>query len=211
MHFDLSDIIRSAGYIGVFAVIFAESGLLVGMFLPGDSLLFTAGFMASQGFFNLPALLAITFIAAVLGDNVGYATGKRYGHKVFRKQNSILFDQKHIEKAEKFYDKHGGKTLILARFTPIVRTVAPILAGVGKMPYRRFLAFNLVGAFLWAVGVTMLGFFLGKSIPDIDKYLVPAIIVVILVSLLPTALHVLKSAEQRDKIKSAIARRKPSV
>ncbi len=210
MHFDLSEIIRSVGYIGIFAIIFAESGLLIGMFLPGDSLLFTAGFLASQGFFTLPVLLVITFTAAILGDNVGYATGKRYGHKVFRKQDSIFFDQKHIEKAEKFYEKHGGKTLILARFTPVVRTIAPILAGVGKMPYKRFLVFNFVGAFLWAIGITALGFFLGKSIPDIDKYLLPAIILVILVSLLPTIIHILKNAEQRAKIKSVITRRKPS-
>ncbi len=211
MHFDLSEIIRSAGYIGIFAIIFAESGLLIGMFLPGDSLLFTAGFLASQGLFSLPVLLIVTFTAAIVGDNVGYVTGKRYGHKVFRKQNSILFDQKHIEKAEKFYEKHGGKALILARFTPVVRTVAPILAGVGKMPYRRFLIFNFVGAFLWAIGITALGFFLGKSIPDIDKYLLPAIAIVVLVSLLPTIIHMMKNAEQREKLKSAITRRKPSV
>ncbi len=200
MHLDLTALIRSLGYIGVFAVVFAESGLLVGMFLPGDSLLFTAGFLASQGVLNFPALLAITFVAAVAGDSVGYLTGKRYGHKVFVKEKSLIFSTDHIKKSEAFYEKHGGKALILARFTPIVRTLAPILAGVGKMHYRTFLLFNLVGAFLWAVGITSLGYFLGNAIPDVDRYILPALVIVIFVSLLPSFWHVARDAEQRAKI-----------
>lgn len=202
MHFDLPELIKTVGYFGIFAIVFAESGLLVGMFLPGDSLLFTAGFLASQNILNLPALLIITFVAAVLGDSVGFATGQRYGHRIFKKQDSIFFNQQHIKRSEAFYAKHGGKTLILARFTPIVRTIAPILAGVGKMPYRRFLIFNLIGAFLWSVGITALGYFLGKSIPDIDKYLLPAIVIIVLISTLPTIIHLLRDDQNRIKIKA---------
>ena len=203
MDFDLTALIKSLGYIGVFAVVFAESGLLIGMFLPGDSLLFTAGFLASQGILNFPILLVITFLAAVAGDSVGYFTGKRYGHKVFVKDNSLIFSADHIKKSEAFYEKHGGKALILARFTPIVRTLAPILAGVGKMHYRTFLFFNLIGAFLWAVGITALGYFLGNTIPNVHRYILPAIAVVVFVSLLPSVFHVLRDAEQRTKLHAA--------
>ena len=208
MHFDLKDFIQSVGYFGIFGIVFAESGLLVGALLPGDSLLFTAGFLASQDILSLPLLLVITFVAAVAGDSVGYATGSRYGHRIFKKADSILFNHKHIERAEAFYKLHGGKALILARFMPIVRTIAPILAGVGKMPYRKFVSFNIIGAFLWAVGITSLGYFLGKSIPDIDKYLLPAIVIILVVSIAPSVFHVLKDAEQRDKIKQALKRKK---
>ncbi len=206
MHFDLTALIKSLGYIGVFAVVFAESGLLIGMFLPGDSLLFTAGFLASQGVLNFPILLIITFVAAVAGDSVGYFTGKRYGHKVFVKDNSLIFSTRHIKKSEAFYEKHGGKALILARFTPIVRTLAPILAGVGKMQYRTFLFFNFIGALIWAVGITSLGYFLGNAIPNVDTYILPALAVVVLVSLLPSVFHVARDAEQRANIRSAANR-----
>ena len=208
MHFDLKDLIQSVGYFGIFGIVFAESGLLIGALLPGDSLLFTAGFLASQDILSLTLLLVITFVAAVAGDSVGYATGARYGHRIFKKADSILFNHKHIERAEAFYKLHGGKALILARFMPIVRTIAPLLAGVGKMPYRKFVSFNIIGAFLWAVGITSLGYFLGKSIPDIDKYLLPAIVIILVVSIAPSVFHVLKDAEQRDKIKQALKRKK---
>lgn len=203
MNFDLTALIKSLGYIGVFAVVFAESGLLVGVFLPGDSLLFTAGFLASQGVLNFPVLIAVTFIAAVAGDSAGYFTGLRYGDKVFKKDDSLLFSKDHIKKSEAFYEKHGGKALVLARFTPIVRTLAPILAGVGKMSYRTFLLFNLIGAFLWAVGITSLGYFLGNAIPNVDHYILPAVAIIVFVSLLPSALHILKDKEQRTKLHTA--------
>jgi membrane-associated protein len=203
MDFDITALIKSLGYIGVFAAVFAESGLLVGMFLPGDSLLFTAGFLASQGILNFPLLLVITFVAAVAGDTTGYITGKRYGHKVFKKDDALFLNKKHIERSEAFYAKHGGKTLILARFTPVVRTIAPILAGVGKMTYRKFFIFNLIGAFLWAVGVTSLGYFLGNVIPDVERYIIPGVIIIVAVSIIPSMLHFLRDVENRNKIKSA--------
>lgn len=192
LHFDIQALIQAAGYIGLFGIIFAESGLFFGFFLPGDSLLFTAGFLASQGFLNIVWLALITFVAAVLGDNVGYAFGRRVGPRIFKRQDSFWFHQDHLRKAEVFYEQHGGKTLILARFMPVVRTFAPIVAGVGRMNYRTFLFYNVIGGFLWAVGLTLLGYFLGKSIPDVDKYLLPIIVGIIVVSFIPSIVHLLR-------------------
>lgn len=192
LHFDLEKLIQAVGYLGIFAMVFAESGLLVGIFFPGDSLLFTAGFLASTGIFNIFFLALICFIAAVLGDNVGYGFGKHYGPRIFKKEDSFWFHKKHLERAEKFYEKYGGKTIILARFTPIVRTFAPIVAGVGKMHYRTFFLYNLIGGFLWAVGISFAGYFLGKSIPNVDRYLLPIVILIIFVSLLPTIFHLIR-------------------
>lgn len=204
MHFDLKEIIEAIGYFGVFAIIFAESGLLIGFFLPGDSLLFTAGFLASAGFFNIHILVFGCFIAAVTGDSVGYYIGHRWGRRLFNKKDSLLFRHDHLIKAEQFYEKHGGKTIILARFMPVIRTFAPVVAGIGKMHYAKFLSYNLVGAFLWAVCLPYLGYYLGKSIPDIDKYLIPAILLIITVSIAPGIYHTLKTKEQRKQIYSLI-------
>lgn len=202
--FDLIPLIKTAGYIGLFAIVFAESGLLIGFFLPGDSLLFTAGFLASQGFLEIGWLAPLLFLAAVLGDSVGYAFGKRVGPRIFKKQDSLFFHKDHLEKARDFFVKHGGKTIILARFIPLVRTFAPILAGVGKMDYRQFLAYNLVGGALWAVGLTLLGYYLGRVIPDIDKYLLPIIAGIIIVSVLPAVYHALKEQSSRQRIFAAL-------
>ena len=204
MHFDLTDLIRTVGYVGIWAIVFAESGLLIGFFLPGDSLLFTAGFLASQGYFNIWVLVIGCFIAAVVGDSVGYGFGHRYGRKVFNKEESLFFNPKHLIRAEEFYEKHGKKTIILARFVPVVRTFAPIVAGIGRMEYRTFLAYNIVGALLWAVGVTLLGYYLGKSIPDIDKYLIPGIIIIILLSVAQPMYHLFKEPENRAMIVETI-------
>jgi len=192
MHFELGPLIQSVGYIGIFLIVFAESGLLIGFMLPGDSLLFTAGIFASQGFFNVWLLCALTFIAAVLGDNVGYAFGKRVGPRIFTKKDSLFFHQKYIDKSQDFFDRHGGKTLILARFTPVVRTFAPILAGVGKMEYKRFFFYNVIGAVIWAIGVTLLGYFLGSLIPNPDQYIIPGVIIIVAVSVLPSIWHVIR-------------------
>src|SRR3989338_3704054 len=198
--FDLVPLIKTAGYFGIFFIVFAESGLFIGFFLPGDSLLFTAGFLASQKILNIAILLPLTFVAAVIGDSFGYTFGRRVGYKLFRREDSIFFHKDHLEKARAFYEKHGGKTIIIARFIPVVRTFAPILAGVGKMQYSTFLFFNVIGAIIWAIGVTMLGYFLGNAIPGIDKYLLPIIVFIILVSILPGIIHVLKNKEDRAKI-----------
>lgn len=198
--FDLVSLIKTVGYIGLFGIVFAESGLLVGFFLPGDSLLFTAGFLASQGFLNMWVLAPLLFAAAVTGDSVGYAFGKRVGPKIFVKEESLFFHKDHLAKAQEFFNKHGGKTIILARFIPLVRTFAPILAGVGKMQYRTFLLYNVVGGFLWSVGLTFLGYYLGSAIPHIDKYLLPIVALIILVSVAPTLLHIYKDKAMRGRI-----------
>lgn len=184
---DPQKLLQSFGTIGLFLIIFAESGLLVGFFLPGDSLLFTAGLFAARGDLNIGVILVGCFVAAVVGDQVGYAFGKRVGPSIFRRPNSRLFKQEYVDRANQFFEEHGAKTIVMARFVPVVRTFAPILAGVGTMRYRTFLAYNVLGGLLWAVGVTSLGYFLGDAIgaDNIDKYLLPIIGVIILLSLLP--------------------------
>lgn len=192
---DLVSLIKTAGYVGLFLIVFAESGLFIGFFLPGDSLLFTAGFLASQGFLNIWALAPLLFLAAILGDNFGYAFGKKVGPAIFSREDSRFFHKDHLERARIFYEKHGAKTLVLARFLPVVRTFAPILAGVGRMHYPTFFFYNILGAALWALGMTWLGYFLGAAIPGVDKYLIPIILVIITVSILPTLIHIIKNKE----------------
>ncbi len=196
--FDLISLIKAAGYVGLFGIVFAESGLFIGFFLPGDSLLFTAGFLASQGFLDLTLLMALTFLGAVLGDSFGYGFGRKVGWRIFKKEDSLLFHKDHLERAQKFYQKHGGKAIILARFMPIVRTFAPILAGVGKMRYPTFLFYNIIGGALWAAGLTLLGYYLGSVIPNIDKYLLPIIALIIFLSVLPALIHILKNKKERE-------------
>ena len=188
---DPNELLKSFGTIGLILIIFAESGLLIGFFLPGDSLLVTAGLLASAGKLNLAVILVGCFVAAVVGDQVGYAFGKKVGPSIFKRPNSRLFKHEHVERANRFFEEHGAKTIVMARFVPIVRTFAPILAGVGTMPYRTFLAYNILGGFLWAVGVTLIGYFLGDAIgPDkVDTYLLPIIGVVIVLSLIPPFLE----------------------
>ena len=197
---DLITLIKAVGYIGLFAIVFAESGLLIGFFLPGDSLLFTAGFLASQGFLQIELLAPLLFIAAVLGDSVGYAFGYRAGPRIFTRKDSLLFDKEHLVRSQKFYERHGGKTIIIARFMPVVRTFAPIVAGVGKMHYQTFLMFNVVGGFIWSFGLTFLGYYLGRSIPNIDHYLLPIILLIIFLSLLPSFIHLARDKPMRDKL-----------
>ncbi|MCI0542371.1 VTT domain-containing protein [bacterium] len=182
---DLISLTTSAGYAGIFAIVFIESGLLIGFFLPGDSLLFTAGLLASSGILNISILVPLIFIAAVLGDNMGYYIGKRAGEKLLEHEDTFFFRKSHAERTRAFYEKHGPKAIVLARFIPIVRTFAPVFAGVGSMKYRTFFFYNVLGGFLWAFGVTLAGYFLGGFIPDIDKYLLPIIGVIILISFLP--------------------------
>lgn len=197
---DLVHLIESVGYIGLFAIIFAESGLLIGFFLPGDSLLFTAGFLASQNILSLPILLVTCFVAAVLGDNVGYAFGHRVGKRLFQREDSLFFHKKNVLKAQQFYEKHGAKTIVIARFMPIVRTFAPIVAGIGTMHYRTFVVYNLVGGALWALGLNLAGYFLGSFIPDVDRYLLPIVAVIIIASIAPSAIHILKDPDDRHEL-----------
>lgn len=190
--FDLIELIKIAGYLGLFAIVFAESGLFFGFFLPGDSLLFTAGFLASQDYLNIYWLIPLMFVAAVAGDSVGYWFGKKVGPRIFKREDSLFFHKDYLEKARAYFEKYGPKTIIIARFIPAVRTFAPIFAGVGQMEYRKFLTYNVIGGFLWAVGITILGYLLGNSIPDIDKYIIPIVVLIVVVSLLPGIYHLFK-------------------
>jgi membrane-associated protein len=187
-------LIETFGYIGLFLIVFAESGLFFGFFLPGDSLLLTAGLFAYKGLLNIWLLLPLLFIAAVLGDNVGYWFGRKTGPPLFRREESLFFRPKNLLAARAFYEKHGGKTIILARFMPFIRTFAPIVAGAVEMDYRRFMFFNLVGGALWAIGVTLAGYFLGSLFPPevLDRYFLVIVVIVIILSVLPTALHIWK-------------------
>lgn len=198
--FDLLTLLPLLGYAGIAAIIFAESGLFIGFFLPGDSLLFTAGFLASQGVFSIQILVPIVFVAAVVGDSVGYAFGYRVGPALFKREDSLLFNKDNLLRAQAFYAKQGKKTIILARFLPIIRTFAPILAGVGRMHYQTFLTYNIVGGLLWSVGLSLLGYFLGSAIPDVDRYLLPIIVAIIGISLLPTIIHLLQHKHDRDRL-----------
>jgi len=192
MLIDPRAIISAVGVLGVIGIVFAETGLFFGFFLPGDSLLFTAGFFASQGFLPMSILLLGAFVAAVIGDSVGYAFGKKTGPVLFSRDDSALFNKKHIERAHHFFDKYGGKTIILARFIPVIRTFTPIVAGVGGMKYRTFIVFNIIGALLWTWGMLWLGFGLGSLIPDPDKYVLPAVGVIIIISALPALREIWK-------------------
>jgi len=214
LHIDYASLVLSLGvvaYFVIFAIIFSESGLLIGLFLPGDSLLFTAGFLASQKiagtnqyYLNLWILVGVTFVAAVIGDSVGYSFGHRIGRKIFTKPDSKLFKKENLEKAEKFYEKYGVKTIILARFVPIVRTFAPIVAGVGKMNYKTFFSFNIIGGALWALIIPIAGYYLGKLIPDVDKYLLPIVALIVIISALPTIVEIIREKMKKKKAQALI-------
>lgn len=200
MHFDLTELIKTIGLLGVFAIVFAESGLMIGFFLPGDSLLFTAGFLASQGFINIWLLALGSFFAAVVGDSVGYTFGHKIGRRLFQRENSLLFHKDNLLKAEAFYEKHGGKTIILARFMPIIRTFAPIVAGMGSMRYYSFLSYNIIGGFLWAIGLCLGGYILGSTIPNVDRYLLPIVFLIIVLSILPSVIHIIKVPQHSKEL-----------
>ena len=202
--FDLANIIETVGYVGLFAIVFAETGLFIGFFLPGDSLLFTAGLLASQGIFNIYFLLPLLFSAAVIGDSTGYFIGHKFGKRLFERERSRFFNKEHLLRAKHFYQKHGGKTIILARFIPVIRTFAPIVAGMADMKYSTFLFFNIFGGLLWAIGMPALGFFLGASIPDIDRYLLPIVTLIIFISILPGLIEATNSAKKRAKLVAVV-------
>jgi len=189
---DLISLIEVIGYVGVIGIIFAETGLFLGFFLPGDSLLFVSGFLASQGFFSLSLLITGIFIAAVLGNIFGYEFGRRVGEKLFSREDSIIFKRAHALKAQAFYDRHGPKTIVLARFMPIVRTFAPIVAGVAHMRFQTFFIYNVIGAFFWTSGLVILGYTLG-SVIDVDRYLLPIILLIVFLSFLPGIVGYLRS------------------
>ena len=195
--FQIEPLIRTIGLFGIFCFIFAESGLFFGFFLPGDSLLFTAGVLASAGYFNVLFLFIGSFFCAVLGDSFGYYFGKKIGPRIFFKPNSFFWNKKNLEKTNIFYDKHGNKTVTLARFVPIVRTFAPIMAGVGNMKYKTFLFWNMLGGILWTSLMVFVGYFLGNSIKNIDHFILPIVMVIIIISILPILVHFIFSKKEK--------------
>ena len=211
--FDLAQFAQAAGPIAalliVAAIIFAESGLLIGFFFPGDSVLFTLGFLiqGSSSFkldLDINLVILVLFAAAVLGNNVGYVFGRKVGPRLFKRPNSLLFRQENIQKAQNFYDQFGGKTIIFSRFIPVVRTFVPLIAGVAKMEFRTFLLFNIIGGALWTAGVTYLGYFLGYYLQklgvNVDTVLLPIIAIILLMSISPALYQLLKNKQKRQAI-----------
>jgi len=201
MSLDLEQLILHVGYVGLFAIVFAESGLFFGFFFPGDSLLLTAGLLASRGLLDIAILIPTLFVAAVLGDSVGYWFGAKTGPLIFKREESLLFKPKNLLAAKAFYDKHGGKTITLARFMPFIRTFAPIVAGAVKMHYPRFLFFNLLGGVVWAIGMTFMGYYLGSAlghVEGIDRYFVLLVLAFFFIPGLPTLIHLWR--DNRAKI-----------
>lgn len=207
---DIVDFITWASVIGVLIVVFAETGLLVGFFLPGDSLLLTAGLLTHQGVLdiNIHVFVILLFIAAFLGNNTGYLFGRHVGRRLFQRKESPIFHKANLEKAEGFYEKYGSRAVILACFVPFARTFVPILSGITKMPHGKFMAFNTVGILLWAVGLTYLGYYAGAWLEsrgiDVDHYLLPFIAIIVLISAVPPLFHILKDKDRREVVKTTI-------
>lgn len=202
--FDLIAIIKTAGYLGLFGMVFAETGLLFGFIFPGDSLLFTAGILASQNYLNISIVVLVFFFGVLIGDNTGYFLGRKLGPRIFKKEESLFFKKSYLQTSQEFFEKYGAKTLVIARFVPVVRTFAPTLAGVGKMKYYKFLGFSLIGSLLWSVGLTLLGYFLGTKIPNIDTYLFPIIALIIILSISPYIYKFLRSKTLRQQVYAEI-------
>jgi len=195
--YSLDSLVQWGGYGVLFAIVFAETGLLVGFFLPGDSLLITAGLLAANGTLNIWWLNVLLIVAAVVGDSVGYAIGRRLGPRLFTRHKSLLFNPGHVERTRRFYEKYGAKTIVIARFVPIVRTFAPVLAGVGGMEYRRFIFYNVAGGVGWVVSMTWVGYLLRQSIPNVGSYIHIVVPIVIVLSCIPIAVELLRERRRR--------------
>jgi membrane-associated protein len=201
---DLPALIQWAGYFGLTAIIFIETGLFFGFFLPGDSLLVTAGLLASQGFsLDVYLLGALLNVAAIVGDNTNYWIGRYMGPRVFTRDESLFFRRRHVERAHDFYVRHGAKTIVLARFMPIIRTFAPLVAGVARMSYKTFVTYSVLGGTLWIWSMLFVGYFLGRLVPGIDKHIEKVIIVVIFLSILPGIIGWLKERKAGSGIREA--------
>ncbi|MBZ5495413.1 MAG: VTT domain-containing protein [Acidobacteriia bacterium] len=197
---DVQGLIQWGGTVLVCIIIFSETGLFVGFFLPGDSLLVTAGIFAAMGHLNLPLLLTTVSLCAIAGDQVGYWIGRRAGATLYRREDSFFFRRKHLQRAHDFYEKYGGKTIVLARFVPIVRTFAPAVAGAANMKYRRFVTYNVVGGVLWVWSMLLAGFFLSSAIPDVDRHIHMVIVIVVFLSVLPAVIEVLRNRGRKRAV-----------
>lgn len=197
--FNVAHLIESGGLLLIGAIVFAETGLLVGFFLPGDTLLLTAGIFAAQGHLNIYLAIAVIVLASIIGNYVGYQIGKHTGKRVFKKSDGILFRQEYIIRAEAFYEKHGGKTILLARFVPVVRTFAAVVAGAAVMNMGVFMFYNILGGILWGTSVTLLGYAFGTRIPNIDHYILPFMLAIILISFAPMFYHLAQNVLEKRK------------
>lgn len=195
--FDVNHIIEVGGLLLIAAIIFGESGMFVGFFFPGDTLLMAAGIFAAAGKLSLVTLLPVIALAAIIGDNLGYHIGKRYGRRLFRKPDGLLFRQEYVQRAEAFYEKYGSKAMLIAHFVPVVRTFAPAVAGVGHMNYRQFFIYDAIGDIAWAVSVTMVGYWFGSKVPNIESYILVAVAGVMMITLGPALYHVAQSLWRR--------------
>lgn len=203
--FDAEAIITAGGLLAIAFIVFAESGLFFGFMFPGDTLLLTAGFFAAQGLLPIGPLVAIIVVAAILGDNVGYQTGRRFGPSVFKREDGLFFRKEYIDRAQAFYERHGGITITLARFFPAIRTFAPIVAGVGKMHWAKFAFYNVIGALAWGVGVTMLGYFIGSQAPGVEQFMFWMVIIVAHGFMFFILYNIFKRPEVRQRLKQNIS------
>lgn len=189
---DIEWLVETVGYPGLFLIIFAETGLLIGLFLPGDTLLITAGFLAQRGHFEVLILLPLLVVAAIAGDATGYQIGRKAGPRIFTREDSRLFKRRHLERAHAFYERHGGKTIFLARFMAFIRTFAPTVAGAAEMPYRKFAVYNIAGGLTWILSMVLLGYYAGRAIPNIEVFMFLLLAFFLGISLVPAAWHLLR-------------------
>jgi membrane-associated protein len=203
--FDVNAIIEAGGLLLIAAIVFAESGMFVGFFLPGDTLLLSAGIFAAAGKFNILALIAVIATAAIIGDNVGYHIGRRYGRSLFKKEDGIIFRKQYVDHAERFYEKYGSKAMLVAHFVPVVRTFAPPVAGVAHMDYKKFVVYDAIGDIAWATSITLAGYFFGRLVPDLEHYMHYVLYAVIVITLGPTVYHIIKAVIEKRRMDASKA------
>ncbi len=194
--FDVTEIIQSGGLLLIAIIVFCESGMFLGFFFPGDTLLLTAGVFAAHGKLSLGAVIAVVAVAAIIGDNVGYHIGRRYGRGLFRKPDGILFRQEHVHRSEVFFERFGNKTMLLAHFVPVVRTFAPAVAGVARMDRKQFIIYDAIGDIAWAIIVTLIGYWFGTKVPDLDHYILLAVAAAMIITLGPSVYHLIKALRE---------------
>ena len=200
-HFsNLPDLVQWAGLFGLSVIVFSETGLLIGVFLPGDSLLVTAGLLAAHGYLNVYHLAPVLTLAAICGNSLGYFIGRATGPRIFNRENSIFFNKKHAMRAHEFYEKHGRVTIVIAQFMPVIRTFSPVIAGVGGMRFRDFTKYNVLGAVVWVWSMLGIGYFLGNYIPGIDKHIEIVVVIVVFISLLPGLISGLRARRKKSRL-----------
>lgn len=205
--FNVTNILQSGGLLILGAIIFGESGMMIGFFFPGDTLLFSAGILAASGKLSLVSVLVVIAVAAIAGDNVGYRIGHKLGPRLFNKPDGVVFRKEHIQRAEAFYEKHGSKTMLIAHFIPVVRAFVPVTAGAAKMPYKLFVLFDAIGDIAWTLAVTLFGYYVGSRIPGIEKYIDPVLLGVVVIFLAPVLWHMARDPKIRGAITRALHRK----